>query len=130
MRNKAALEFEAFRALAYGTGICVGDHLHPNGELDQTVYNRIGEVMAKIQEKEPYCIGSRKLTRVAADAGTRVLENDRGFSATTMNINLANEGVYRVLSELKIPFDFVDFSDDIDHYRWLFFQIMFDCRIM
>ena len=116
LRNKAALEFEAFRALAYGTGICVGDQLHPNGELDQTVYNRIGEVMAKIQEKEPYCIGSRKLTRVAAYAGNRVLENERGFSATTMNINLANEGVYRVLSELKIPFDFVDFSDDIDHY--------------
>lgn len=117
LRNIAALEYEAFRALANGAGICVGDQLHPCGRLDPTVYRRIGDVMAQIEKKEPYCIGSRKLARVAAYAGNRVLENERSFTATTMSINGTNEGVYRVLSELKIPFDFVDFADDISKYE-------------
>lgn len=117
LRNVAALEFEAFRALAYGAGVCVGDQLHPSGKLDPTVYRRIGDVMAQIEKKEPWCIGSKKLTRVAAYAGNRVLENEKGFDATTMAINGTNEGVYRVLSELKIPFDFIDFADDISKYE-------------
>jgi hypothetical protein len=117
LRNLAALEFECFRALAYGAGCCVGDQLHPTGKLDETVYARIGQVFEQIEKKEPWCIDTQKISQIGVYAANRVLENERTFDATTMSINGTNEGVYRILSELHYPFDFIDLEDDIGKYE-------------
>ena len=115
LRNKAALEYECYRALANGSGICVGDQLHPSGKIDETVYARIGEVFAEIEKKEPWCINTRKISQIAVYAANEV-ESDMEFDATAITINSTNEGVTRILTELNHLFDFVDFCDDISGY--------------
>jgi len=116
LRNKAALEYECFRALANGAGSCVGDQLHPAGKLDETVYHRIGEVFEQVEKKEPWCLNTRKISQIGVYAANNVLENERA-SGVTMGINVTNEGVYRMLTELHYLFDYVDFEDDISNYE-------------
>jgi hypothetical protein len=55
LRNRAALAFECFQGLAHGTTCSIGDQLHPRGRLDPTVYQRIGEIYAEVEWREPWC---------------------------------------------------------------------------
>ncbi|MCL2060548.1 MAG: beta-galactosidase trimerization domain-containing protein [Oscillospiraceae bacterium] len=113
LRNKAALEYECFRAAANGAGVCVGDQLHPRGRLDPSAYKRIGEVFASLKEKAPWCDGTQKLSQIGVYATRRSGEPAGGSTDT----GLADEGAYRVLSELKYTFDYVDLTDDISGFE-------------
>ena len=118
LRNLAALEYECFRALANGAGCCIGDQLHPSGKLDQSVYERIGLVYESIKHKEPWCNGTKKVSNVGVYLASPVLkkteEHMDGYS-----MDRTNEGVYRMLSELQIPFDFIDFTTSLEKYALL-----------
>lgn len=117
LRNLAALQYECFRALAHGAGCCVGDQLHPSGKLDEAVYDRIGQVFNAIKAIEPWCFGTRKIVEIAVFASNRVLQDiDR---SETCQRHTTNEGVYRILSELHYPFDFIDFETSLDNYHLL-----------
>ena len=109
LRNREALEYECFRGLASGTHVCVGDQMHPRGWLDPTVYERIGEVFAKIEEREPWLEGTRKCVQIGV-----YLSN----GATELP-GLPEEGAYRLFQELHQPVDFLDFEDDIGGYDLL-----------
>ncbi len=113
IRNEKALEYECFRAVANGTKICIGDQLHPTGRLEPAVYERIGKVFESIEQKEPWLEDTKKISDVA------VLTTSKTLYAKAMSGNLTDEGAYRVLSEAKIPFDFVSFIDDLDKYKLL-----------
>lgn len=113
IRHKNAMEYECFRALAYGAKICMGDQLHPSGALDQTIYDRIGEVFAEVEKVEPWLAGSRKVCEVA------VFITIQAGKGNPDEGGLIEEGVYRVLSELHIPFDFVNCEDDLSVYKLL-----------
>ncbi len=111
LRNAAAMEYEVFRALGHGTKVCVGDQLHPSGRLEPAAYDRIGRVLRSVAQKEPWCRGTIKLREVAvyfmADA----------HGTPHLHMEGVQEGVYRLLSELRVPFDFVDFRDSLEGYR-------------
>lgn len=109
LRNKQALEYECFRGLASGAHVCVGDQMHPRGWLDPTVYARIGEVFAQIEEREPWLENTRKCAKIGV-----YLSN----GATTLP-DLPEEGAYRIFSELHQPVDFLDFEDELDGYELL-----------
>lgn len=111
IRNKEALEYECFRAIANGAKVCVGDQLHPSGRLDPEVYKRIGEVFASIEKKEPWLVNTKKVSEVAVLAASAVLAGN-AFTG-----DLRDEGAYRVLTEAKIPFDFINYIDDISRYK-------------
>lgn len=111
LRNIEAMEYEAFRAIANGAKVCTGDQLHPCGRLDPVVYKRIGRIFASIEEKEPWLHGSRKLTEVAVMIPSSPLETNPQLG------NLVEEGCYRILSELHIPFDFIHAGESLDGYR-------------
>ena len=111
LRNSEALEYECFRALANGAKICVGDQLHPSGQIDKTVYERIGEVFASVEEKERFCAGSKKVSQIGIFTPIKTLR------AGEYNSNASGEGAYRMMAELHYLFDFVDFEDDIDKYE-------------
>ncbi len=113
LRNKSALEYECFRALAYGAGVCVGDQLHPSGKIDKTVYARIGEVFKTIEEKEPWCLDTTKIAQIGVYGTTKSSDN------ITSAVDRAAEGAYRVLQELKYQFDFLDLEDSIERYALL-----------
>lgn len=112
LRNKQALEYECFRALAYGAKVCIGDQLHPTGKPDPTVYTRIGNVFASIEKKEPWL----HKTRPVCETGVFITA---GESSTPQTPAPVEEGVYRILTELHIPFHFLNNQDDISHYRLL-----------
>jgi hypothetical protein len=107
LRNRAALEYECFRALAYGAGVCVGDQLHPTGKLDETVYRHIGGVFEEIERKEPWCKNTKKISQIGVYASNKTMED---------TMNNSNEGVYRMLTELHYLFDFIDFEDEVEGY--------------
>ena len=113
LRNIEALEYECLRALANGTKICIGDQLHPSGKIDKTVYQRIGQVFADIEEKEKYAYNSTKQAQIGVYTPNRTLHTWEKDAAAT------SEGVYRIMTELHYLFDFVDFEDDISHYELL-----------
>jgi len=76
LRNTRALEYESFRALANGAGVCVGDQLHPSGKLDPTIYRRIGGVFAQVEAREPWCADSVKVAQGAVYAVKPVIATD------------------------------------------------------
>jgi hypothetical protein len=110
LRNLEALEYECFRAVAGGAKVCVGDQLHPSGRLEPAVYERIGRVFESIELKEPWLKGSRKLREVA------VLVPSAAMEGSANQGGVVEEGVYRALSELHIPFDFVGADQDLSPY--------------
>jgi len=111
LRNLAALKYECYRALANGAGICIGDQLHPLGVLDTTVYKRIGEVFSEIAKRQEYCMDTTKRPQVGVYA-------PNGSISVQMNDNDNTvEGVYRVLSELLIQFDFIDCEVELNKYE-------------
>ncbi|EGB91663.1 alpha-amylase family protein [Clostridium sp. D5] len=65
LKNKAALEFECFQMLAMGAGCSVGDQLHPWGKLSDATYDLIGSVYESVEQKEPYCRGTRPEAEIA-----------------------------------------------------------------
>lgn len=111
LRNIEALEYECFRAIANGAKVCVGDQLHPSGQIDRSVYQRIGEVFESIEKKEKWCHGTKKVSQIGVYSPNRVL------GAGDAGANASSEGVYRMLTELHHLFDFVDFKDDINAYE-------------
>lgn len=112
LRNENALEYECFRALAYGAKICVGDQLHPTGKLDPVVYDRIGKVFASVEEKEPWLHG----TKSVAEIGVFIASNN---SNAPMEPAVIEEGVYRILLEAHLPFHFLNSLDNIETYKLL-----------
>lgn len=114
LRNLKALEYECYRAIANGARVCIGDQMHPSGQLDKTVYDRIGKIFKSIEEKEPYLVGLDKVSQVGVIIAESVCQDtDPHDSSHTQ------EGVYRVLTELHIPFDFIDFYDSLEKYKLL-----------
>jgi hypothetical protein len=108
LRNRAALEFECFQALAHGAAISIGDQMHPRGVLDPAVYARIGEVYAKVERNEPWCFGTEAMPEIAV------------LSANTdpwrTMINESDRGALHVLEQLKQQFHFVDTGADLSPY--------------
>ncbi len=119
LRNRAAMEYECFRALAYGAKICMGDQLHPVGKLDPVIYEQIGEVFASVEEKEPWLHDTKPVCEVGVFLTS-------GEITTPQTPALVEEGVYRMLIEMHIPFHFLNSRDDFSKYRLL---ILPDCFV-
>lgn len=113
LRHENALEYECFRAIANGAGVCVGDQMHPCGKLDQMVYERIGRIFEQIEHMEPWLYRTEKVREIA------VLIPSRAGACDPSSGGMSEEGVYRVLSELHHPFDFVNQEDSLADYRLL-----------
>lgn len=110
LRNDAAMEYECFRAIANGAKVCVGDQMHPSGKLDDATYKLIGRVFDKILKKEPWLTSSIKVSNVG------VFPISKACKASALYSNPTEEGVYRILTESHIPFDFIDYNDDFSKY--------------
>ena len=118
IRSQAALEYECFRALAFGAGCNIGDQMHPTGRLDRNVYRKIGEVYRQVEAKEPWCTGTRPVSEVGVFIASNPVRPEEP--------SLIENGVYRVLTELHIPFRFLNRKDSFDQCRLL---ILPDCFV-
>ena len=111
IRSPEALEYECFRAAAYGAGVCIGDQLHPDGHLEPAIYDRIGQVLGKIEEREPWLLNTKRM----CDVGVFIAEDNMNPDEPA----LIEGGAYRVLCELHVPFDFLNSQDDLEGYKVL-----------
>jgi hypothetical protein len=110
LRNRAALEFECFQALAHGATISIGDQLHPRGRLDPAVYQRIGEIFAEVERREPWCTNTTSLAEIG------VLTASVHLPAGAEHINEHDRGALHVLEQLKHQFQFIDAQADLSVY--------------
>ena len=110
LRNRAALTYECFTALAHGAVCSIGDQLHPRGRLDPTVYARIGEVYAEVEKCEPWVAGSQPLPDIGVIVATH------GGSSHEGEFSEADRGVLHVLEQCHHQFEFLDKSCDPSLY--------------
>lgn len=109
-KNQAALEYEAFTALAEGSKVSIGDQLPPHGELDEATYELIGSVYRQVEAKEPWCAGAQAVTELA-------IFNPEELGVHDGRVDTAAAGAYRMLLEAHYQFDVVDSGMDWSRYQ-------------
>ena len=110
-KNKAALEYECYRMLAFGSKVMTGDQLHPDGILDGPAYDLIGSVYAEVEKKEPWCGYVKAVNDIA------VLSPEAFELALDLAIPKSLEGASQMLDELAQQFDIVDPEQDLSAYK-------------
>lgn len=111
LRNRAALAYECFTALAHGAAVSIGDQLHPRGRLEPTVYRLIGEVYAEVEQREPWVAGSRPLAEIG------VLVATTGSGTHEGQYHDADRGALHILEQGHHQFEFIDKSCALTPYR-------------
>ena len=104
LRPQAAIEYDLFFGLANGMRPNIGDHLHPRGDLNRCVFERVGNIYRKIKPFDEWFVGAENLVDIG------VVFN-RSLSKTPALV-----GVTRMLSELKMQFDFIDRDSSWNKY--------------
>lgn len=112
-KNRAALEFECFHMLAMGAKCLIGDQLNPDGQLNQAVYDLIGNVYKQVEEKEPWCGNITPVVEIG------VLTPEEYFGASSTCLPSSLQGVVRILQESAYQFDVIDSYSDFEKYRLL-----------
>ncbi|NWG22717.1 MAG: beta-galactosidase trimerization domain-containing protein [Chloroflexi bacterium] len=110
-QNQAALEYECFRMLALGAKCSIGDQLPPSGAIEPVVYDLIGAVYRRVEQKEPWCRGARPLNDIA------VLSPEEFAGPEGGRVPQATMGVERILDEGGHQFDIVDSHADFSAYK-------------
>ena len=107
LRAAPAIEYDLFFGLANGMRPNIGDHLHPRGDLNDCVFERIGEIYRKIRRYDEWFDGAQNLVDIGVV-----------FSGA-LTKTPAIVGVTRMLSELKMQFDFINAESDWSRYAVL-----------
>ncbi len=61
---KEALKYEVAAMALYGAGCSVGDHMHPDGEMELQTYENIGYAYAYQDKIAPFCFGGEPTARL------------------------------------------------------------------
>lgn len=113
-KNKEALSFECFQALAFNAKCSVGDQLHPTGVICPYTYDLIGSVFGEVEAKEPWCRDAEALTEIA-------VMTPEEFETPSASVTVPEPvlGAVRMLQEAHHQFDVVDSTADLSKYRLL-----------
>jgi len=98
-KTKEALKYEVALMALYGVGASIGDHLHPDGKMEEETYRNIGYAYDYLEKIAPFCYDGESICNLA------VFPSDCKES---------NEGISNILSENQIDFDLIvnnNFSD-------------------
>ena len=112
LKPYAALEYETSQMIAHGARCSIGDQLHPRGVPDKAAYDLIGKIYDRVEEREPWLDGAEPVTQVGlflAPARPRQAIESTG----------TDEGVTRMLTQLRQQFDVVHPASDLDRYDLL-----------
>lgn len=104
LRTQEAVEYDMFLGLANGMRPNIGDHLHPRGDLFRSVFERIGNVYRKIKPYDPWFEN-------AASAVDMAIIVPKSLGRTPAFV-----GFTRMLSELRMQFDFIPAKADWSKY--------------
>ncbi|MFM8716871.1 MAG: alpha-amylase family protein [Spartobacteria bacterium] len=110
-KHPNALRYECAAMLAYGAKCSVGDQLHPNGMLDSSTYEIVGEAYREVRDKEPWCRGAEQVFDLA------ILSSEA--ESRTHREAPSDEGACRVLLESHFLFGLIDRTMDFTRYKAL-----------
>jgi hypothetical protein len=110
-KHPNALRYECAAMLAYGAKCSVGDQLHPNGMLDPSTYEIIGEAYREVRDKEPWCRGAEQVFDLAILSSEA--ENHTHRDAPS------DEGACRILLEGHFLFGLIDRTMNFSRYKAL-----------
>ena len=111
LRPTHSLLFDLYNSIANGGTCSVGDHMHPRGKLEKSVYQMIGNCYSKIKEIEEFTEGAKVETDIVVIEP--LLSTYPGFYFDYSSV----AGATRMLMELKYQFDVSDGIDEIDNYN-------------
>lgn len=93
-KPKEALKFEVAVMAMYGAGASIGDHMHPDGEMELETYRNIGFAYDYLKKIAPYCYGGKTV----CDIGL-CLSDDREANSGISNILLENQLDYGIIKD-------------------------------
>lgn len=113
-KHPNALRYECAAMLAFGAKCCVGDQLHPNGEIDKSTYQIIGAAYREVEEKEPWCDNTVNVADIAllSSAATNPGSGCKRESSSDV-------GAARILLEGHFLFDIIDTEMDFTDYKMM-----------
>jgi hypothetical protein len=100
-KHPDAIRFEAASMVAYGGMCCMGDQLHPNGEMDTSTYANIGAAYEYIERIEKYGVGARP----TANLGVFFSQRPTGVVQHGGSSDGHDNGVCTMLMEGHLDFD-------------------------
>jgi len=113
LRTADSLKFDLFYGVAHGMRPNVGGHIHPRGDKDLAVFDRISEVYSDIRRYDPWYDGAVNLadTAIVCSSARR----------DVLTVEPAARSCVRMLDELKIQFDILgaDGEKSWDGYKLL-----------
>ncbi len=104
-KTKEALKYELCAMSLYGAGCYIGDHLHPDGEIEMATYDNIGYAFNYLEKITPYVYSGETETKL----GVYFSKNPD-----------ANHGVVKILCENQYEFDII-LNDDFNKYQTVIF---------
>lgn len=107
-KHPNALKYECGLMLSTGAKCCVGDQLHPSGEMDMSTYEIIGAAYEEVEQKEPWCENVESVADIGL-LSSEALANSRN----------PETGASRVLFEEQFLFDVLDAEMDFSPYKML-----------
>ena len=113
LKTADQLLYECATVVAAGGRVCVGDQLHPRGDLDPAVYRLIGRAYERIEALEPWLVDATPLAEAAVLAVGPLEEELDGIGTQ----NPDAEGAIQMFIELGIQCDLVDAGAELSGYR-------------
>ncbi|WP_423360771.1 alpha-amylase family protein [Melissococcus plutonius] len=111
-KNKAALEYETFLALAHGAKCSIGDQMYPDGTLQLATYDLIGSVYTQVKEIEKYNDNTLPITELAiVHPGICQISEEK--------VDLSLAGAVNMLNEAHYQFDIIDDQMDWQAYKMI-----------
>ena len=101
-KHPSALKYEAAMMIGSGANCNFGDQLHPNGKIDKSTYENIGQAFDYVEQIEDYGIGGKPFSRLGLW---------RSFDQES------DEGLSQMLLEMQTDFDVANFSRDFQEYE-------------
>lgn len=109
LKNREALEFEAFRMLSLGFCCSIGDQLEPCGRLNEATYRLIGSVYRPFAERERWALPSRPVCEAA------LLTSEDPLKEQDLSDSIL--GAAQLLEELSVQYNVLDAQMPLDGYR-------------
>jgi hypothetical protein len=109
-KHPNALRYECAAMLAYGAKCSIGDQLHPDGKMDKSTYEIIGDAYSEVEKKEPWCRNVENIADIGLLWGTWP-------DALKHEMEAANTGACRLLLEGHFLFDVLDTKMDFSPYK-------------
>lgn len=111
-RTRASLENDFYDALLHNSQISVGDHLDPKGELDEELYDMIGDIYGRLMKYEKWTDSAKYIKEVG------IIRNISD-AYTPYEDRFIWDGAARVFAELKYNFDVINENMDFTPYKVL-----------